>query len=146
MSVEARSGFRRLVGTRVDGTIALTQDALLEALRQFPDIPRALTLRIEANNHVVLGYAGFQVGALLADAVDLKRKRLQLRLDSIAIGWALRYLIRSPGVIVRGRDVSIEFERWAVFATYRMAWDHIRMVALSTAPGAVRVRFAIDVV
>jgi hypothetical protein len=146
MSLEARSGFRRFVGTRVDARIVLTQAALLETLRRFTDIPRSLTLRIEAGNHIVLGYAGFKAGAVIAEAVDMQHKHLQLWLDSRLVGWALRYLFRSPGVIVTGRRLLIELEHLNVFARYRLAWDQVRAVAVSTAPGTVRVQFEIEVV
>jgi hypothetical protein len=145
MSREAASGFPGFAGSQVDATLVVAEGTLVDVLQRFARLPRTAAVHIHEGNRIRLRYAGFESGAVLAQSVDLQHKRLLLWLDSVLVGWALGYLVRSPAVQVSGRQVSIDFGRLNGFDRYSAAFAHVRAIRVSTAASVVRLQVDIAV-
>jgi hypothetical protein len=135
---EARNGLRRLAGTRASGDIIIPERVLVDLARQAPGVPAELNVQIRADNRVLVSYGFVSAGATVLEQVDVRRRVISVMLDSPFVALALKFLARSPGVAISGRELSVGFGHLPAVADYAAAWDHVRSITLTTTDGVVR--------
>jgi hypothetical protein len=139
---EADSGFARLRGTRIDGSIPLAQTTLNDLVQQSAPAPRGVQMELHPANRLVVQYGLLHVTAVLDEELDVGSSlRLRLRLASAVIAWTLRRTVRHPAVTIDGRVVTVDLGRMTPISDYRHIWRHLRRVRVTTASGQLLVQF-----
>jgi hypothetical protein len=140
---EAGSGFPRLAGARVSGTLRITQAALNDKIRHLRQVPPGVALDVRAGNEVAVRYGLLQATAVVDEAVELSggppRIRLVLASGLVAVG--LRVVLRGPAMFVDGRRLTIDLAALDPAGKHRHYWPLLRRVRLRTTPGQVHVEF-----
>ena len=138
VEAEARSGLRRLAGTRATADIVIPERVLVDFVRQVPRVPAELTVQIHADNRVLVSYGLVSAGATVLEQVDMRSRVVRVMLDSPFVALALKFLARSPGVAISGRELSIGFGHLPAVTGYSAAWEHVRSITLTTADAVLR--------
>jgi hypothetical protein len=138
---EAASGFPHLSGARLSGTLQLTEKALNDWLRQSPQLPPGVALTLHDGNRLVVRYGIVQATAMVEDEIAVGRGAPVLRvvLASALLAWGLRQLLRTPGVAVDGRVVTIDLGVLDRDGRYRSYWPLLCRARLRTAPRRLHV-------
>jgi hypothetical protein len=142
---EARSGLRRLAGTKLTADIVIPERVVGEVVHQAPGVPAELAVRLRAGNRVLVTYGLVSAGATLADQVDVANRVMRVTLDSPFVALALKFLARSPGVEISGRELAIGFGHIPAVADYAAAWEHIQTIGLTTDDGVLRAHVELEV-
>jgi len=135
---EAQAGLRRLAGTRASADVIVPERVLVELARQAPGVPAELNVQIRADNRVLVSFGLVSAGATILEQVDMRRRVISVMLDSAFVALALKFLARSPGVAISGRELSLGFGQLPAVADYAAAWDHVRSITLTTTDGVLR--------
>ena len=140
---EAASGFPRLAGTRLTGTLPLTAAVLNDVIRRSPRLPPGLTVEILDANRIVARYGIVSAAAVLDDEVRVGRGAPQVtfELGSVMVAWALKQAVRLPALKFEGRRVTIDVAALdGVDATHPL-WSCLLRVRLRTTAGCVHIDF-----
>ena len=140
---EAESGFARVAGTRLTGTLPLTEAVLNDAIRRSPRIPPGLTVEILDSNRLVARYGIVSAAAVLEDEVRVGggAPQVTFELSSVMVAWALKQAVRLPALRIEGRRVTFDIGALdGVDATHPF-WSHLLRARLRTTPGYVHIDF-----
>jgi hypothetical protein len=144
---EASSGFPRLGGTRLTGTLPLRESVINDAIRRSPQMPPGLAVEILDSNRLVARYGFVHATAVLDEQVRVGREAPQIsfELASVMVAWALKQALRLPAIRVEGRRVTIDVGALGTVDARHPYWSHLRQVRLRTTPGQVHVDFEVGV-
>ena len=140
MSREVGAGLPQLVGTRVTAAIEVSEAAIQSALLEFPGVPPTVKVQLSPANEIVVSYGVIRATAALADDVDLSGPRIILELRSTIIAWGLQQMIKTPGISVSGRWVTVDLARIDTLAALQPLWRHFRAIRFKTVAGALFVQ------
>ena len=136
----------QFAGTRVDGTIELSEAAMNELLHAGPSRIGDVTLEVAPGNQIVVHYGVVHATATLAPEIETgPSPRLTLTLASLVVALGLRAVLREPFVSFSGRSLTITLADVPALQSMRDLWPHLKRVALSTTAGGVSVHFEVSV-
>jgi hypothetical protein len=140
---EAESGFARLVGTRLTGTLPLTAAVLNDAIRRSPRIPPGLTVEILDSNRLVARYGVVSAAAVLDDDVRVGggAPQIAFELNSVMVAWALKQAVRLPALRIEGRRVTVDVGALDGVDPTHPLWSYLLRARLRTTPGHVHIDF-----
>jgi len=131
----------RLRGTAVRGRLQLDERSINELLHVLSP-QRNVTLRLSANNRILVQVGSFHANATLGSRVWLSpTPRVLLRLDSLLVATGLRALAPQPLVTVRGREVEIDVAAVPGLDAARDWLSHLSSLDIVTAPAMVQLQF-----
>ena len=138
---EAESGFPRLAGARLTGTLPVREVVLNDAIRRWPGMPPGLTVEILGSNRLVARYGIVTAAAVLDDEVRVGRGAPQItfELASVMVAWALKQALRTPALRFEGRRVTIDVGAFDGVDPTHPLWSCLRRVRLRTTPGQLHV-------
>jgi hypothetical protein len=144
---EAATGFRRLAGTQLRGTVPLTQALLNGVLRQIRQVPSGLQLEIQAANRIVVRYGVVQASGVLHEVVRVGQHAPQITVElaSSIIAWTLKQTLKMAAVRIDGRRVTIDLGALEGMAAYRQYWPYLQSIRVRTTPGRLQVDFEVTV-
>ncbi len=144
---EARSGFPRLVGTRLTGTLPLKEAVLNDAIRRSAQVPPGLTVEILDSNRLVARYGIVRATAVLEEEVRLGpgAPQITFELASAMVAWALKQALRTPAIRIEGRRVTIDVGALDGIDATHPYWSHLQRARLRTTPGHVHIDFEVGV-
>ena len=140
---EAESGFARLVGTRLTGTLPLREAVLNDAIRRSPRIPPGLAVEILDSNRLVARYGIVSAAAVLDDEVRVGQgaPQISFELASVMVAWALKQAVRLPALRFEGRRVIIDVGAIDGVDSTHPLWSCLLRARLRTTPGLVHIDF-----
>ena len=144
---EAAAGFPRLVGTRLAGTLPVTEAVLNDLIRRSPRLPPGLAVEVLDANRLVARYGIISATAVLDEEVRVGRRAPQVtfELASAMVAWAVKQAVRLPAIRFEGRRVTIDLGALdGVDATHPF-WSHLQRGRLRTTPGLLHIDFEVGV-
>lgn len=143
---EAESGFGRLAGTQLNGTVPVTQRVLNDLLQRVPRAPSGLALEIHPDNRLVARFGFVHATAVLDEVIDVGgAPQIHVELGSSVVAWSLKKALDMPGLSFDGRRVTIDLGAVAALDGYRAYWRYLRTARVRTTAGAIRVEFVVAV-
>ena len=144
---ELAIGCPGLRGTRVTGTVPITQAVVNDILRASDGASRHVQVEIHPANRIVLHYSALHVEAVLDDALVVgEAPTLSVRLESAIVAWTLKRSLTIPGVQLDGRHITVNLGAVEALHPYRQLFPHIKAVTFATSEGLLNVRFELAIV
>jgi hypothetical protein len=136
----------QLNGSNIEGTIQISEAALNDVLSR----SRANRTRVEISmlpeNVLLVTYGIFRERVALPRAVALADSpTVTVELASWTIATGLGVFVKQPYIRVRGRRITIDLAAIPALQRWSELWKHVRTMTFRTAPGALRVGFAMTV-
>jgi hypothetical protein len=140
---EAASGFPRLVGTRLTGTLPLAEAVLNDAIRRSPRVPPGMRVEILDGNRLMARYGIVSAAAVLDEEVRVGRgaPQISFELASVMVAWALKQAVRLPALRIEGRRVTLDIGALDGVDSMHPLWSCLLRVRLRTTPGQVHIDF-----
>jgi hypothetical protein len=135
-----------LSGSHVEGSLHVAEPAIYDVLAHAADGHVRPTLELQPHNTLLVRYGMLHAHATLPAAVSLSESpQLTLVLKSVMVAFALKAVLHRPYVHIHGRHVTIDLAAIPELESWRELWKFVHHLRFETAPGTLRMQFAVSV-
>jgi hypothetical protein len=135
-----------LSGSHFEGTIQIAEAAVNDVLSSSRPNSTRVAISMLPENVLLVSYGIFRERVALPRTVALADSpAVTVELTSWTVAIGLGVFLRQPYVRVQGRRVTIDLAGIPALQPWRDVWKHVTTVTLRTAPGVLRVGFAMTV-
>ena len=137
----------QLTGSHAEGTLQVGEASLNEMLGLVAgQSSTSLHVELLPQNTVLLRYGMLHARAQLPSSFEPSSSpQITVVLASLVVAWGLKATVHQPFLHIHGRRVTIDWAAVPAFAGWRDLWRYLQRLTFETAPGVLRVHFAVMV-